>query len=99
MIYLARCHTNVFIRVFLSQATGYCHVPQLNRVPTIRKENEINTRTIITGEATKRIIHSTLRQYLLSAADEFQRNEPVMLIIRQQRTVETIDVDDRLPEK
>ena len=84
------------MRVFLSQATGYCHVPQLNRVSAIRKGNEINIRTIITGEAT---IHSTLRQYLLSAADEFQRNESVMLIIRQQHTVETIDVDDRLPEK
>ena len=85
--------------VFPSQATDYFHVPQPNRVPAIQQENEINTRTIIAGEATKYIIHSTLHQYPLSAADEFQRNEPVMLIIRQQYTVETVDVDDCLPEK
>ena len=85
--------------VFPYQATGCCHVPQPNRVPATQWENEINTRTTITGEATKHIIHSTLRQYSLSAADEFQRNEPVMLMIRQQHTVETVDVDDCLPEK
>ena len=54
---------------------------------------------MITGEATKHIIHSTLRQYPLSAAEEFQRNEPIMLIIRQQHTVETVDVDGCLPEE
>ena len=54
---------------------------------------------MITGEATKPIIHSTLHLYPLSPADEFQRNEPVMLIIRQQHTVETVDVNDCLTEK
>ena len=39
--------------VFPSEATGYYHVPQPNRVPAIQQKNEINTSIIITGEANK----------------------------------------------
>ena len=83
---------------FPFQATDHYHASQSDRVPAIQLKNEIKTRTIITGELTSPIIHSILRKYPLSAAGEFQKNEAVMLMIRRQRTVATIDVDACLPE-
>ena len=53
----------------------------------------------MTDESTSSIVHSALRTYPLSAAGELPRNEALMLMIRRQRTVETVDVDGRLPDK
>ena len=53
----------------------------------------------MTDESNSSILHLTSRTYPLSAAGELPKNEALMLVIRRQRTVETVDVDDRLPEK
>ena len=82
-----------------SQATDYCHASQRNLAPAIQLKNEIKTRTTIMGESTSPIIHSTSHKYPLNAAGEFQTNEAVMPMIRRQRTVESVDVDNCLPEK
>ena len=53
----------------------------------------------MTDELTSSIIHSALCTYPLSAAGELPKTEALMLIIRRPRTVETANVDGRLPEK
>ena len=53
----------------------------------------------MTDETTSSIVHSVLRMYLLSATGELPRNEALMLMIRRQRNLETVDVDDRLLDK
>lgn len=83
--------------VFVSQPTSHCHAPEPNRIPAIQLKNEIKARATTTDESTSTIIHSALRTYPLSAAGELPRNEALMLMIRRQRTVETVDVDGRLP--
>ncbi|CAF2849949.1 unnamed protein product [Rotaria sp. Silwood2] len=95
----ARCHTNLSMDIFLSQPTAHCHAPQPDRVPVIQLKNEIKARAVTTDESTSTIIHSVLRTYPLSAAGELPKNEALMLMIRRQRTGETVDVDGRLPEK
>ena len=85
--------------VFVSHPTSHCHAPQPDRIPTIQLKNEIKTRAITTDESTSTILHSALRTYPLSAADELPQNEALMLMIRRQRTVEKVNVDGRLPEK
>ncbi|CAF4679486.1 unnamed protein product, partial [Rotaria sp. Silwood2] len=70
-----------------------------DRVPAIQLKNDIKARAVITDESTSSIIHSALRTYPLSAAGELSRNEALMLMIRRQRTVETVDVNGRLPER
>ncbi|CAM4849508.1 unnamed protein product [Rotaria magnacalcarata] len=84
---------------FLSQPTSHSHAPQPDRVPAIQLKNDIKARAIITDEPTSSIIHSALRTYPLSAAGELPRNEALMLMIRRQRTTETVDVNGCLPEK
>lgn len=84
---------------FVSQPTAHCHAPQPDRVPAIKLKNEIKTRAIITDEPTSSILHSALRTFPLSSAGELPRNEALMLMIRRQRTVDTVDADGRLPEK
>ncbi|CAF1249209.1 unnamed protein product [Rotaria sordida] len=95
----ARCHTNLSMDVFLSQPTAHGHAPQPDRVPAIQLKNEIKARAVTTDESTSSIIHSALRTYPLSAAGELPKNEALMLLIRRQRTVETVDADGCLPEK
>ncbi|CAF2117211.1 unnamed protein product, partial [Rotaria magnacalcarata] len=95
----ARCHTNLSMDAFISQPTSHSHAPQPERVPAIQLKNDIKARAVITDEPTSSIIHSALRTYPLSAAGELPRNEALMLMIRRQRTVETVDVNGRLPEK
>ncbi|CAF4654819.1 unnamed protein product, partial [Rotaria sp. Silwood2] len=94
----ARCHTNLSMDAILSQPTTHSHAPQPDRVPAIQLKNDIKARAVITDEPTSSIIHSALRTYPLSAAGELPRNEALMLMIRRQRTVETVDVNGRLPE-
>ena len=53
----------------------------------------------MTGETTSSIVHSVLRMYPLSATGGLPRNEALMLMIRRQRNLETVDVDDRLLDK
>ena len=84
---------------FLSQPTSHSHAPQSDRIPAIQLKDEIKTRAVTTDESTSSIVHSALRTYPLSAAGELPRNEALMLMIRRQRTVETADVDGRLPDK
>jgi len=84
---------------FLSQSTPHFHAPQPDRVRAIQLKNDIKARAVITDELTSSIIHSALRTYPLCAAGELPRNEALMLMIRRQRIVETVDVDGRLPEK
>ncbi|CAF3170465.1 unnamed protein product [Rotaria sp. Silwood2] len=79
----------------LSQPTTHFHAPQPDRVPAIQLKNDIKARAVITDESTSSIIHSALRTYPLSAAGELSRNEALMLMIRRQRTVETVDVNGR----
>ena len=50
-------------------------------------------------ETTSSIIRSALRMYPLSATGGLPRNEALMLMIRRQRNVETVDVDGRLLDK
>ena len=54
---------------------------------------------MMTDESTNSILHSALSTYLLSVAGELPRNEALMLMIRRQRTAETVHLDGRLPEK
>ena len=84
---------------FLSQATSYSLAPQPDHIPAIQLKGEIKTRAVMTDESISSIVHSALRTYSLSAAGELPRNEALMLMIRRQRNVETVDVDDRLPDK
>ena len=84
---------------FLSQPTSHSHAPQPDRIPAIQLKDEIKTRAATTDESTSSIVHSALRTYPLSAAGELPRNEALMLMIRRQRSVETADVDGRLPDK
>ncbi|CAF4785068.1 unnamed protein product, partial [Rotaria magnacalcarata] len=95
----ARCHTNSSMDAFVSQPTPHCHAPQPDRVPAIQLKNEIKARAATTDESTSTIIHSVLRTYPLSAAGQLPKNESLMLMIRRQRTTETVDADGRLPEK
>ena len=53
----------------------------------------------MTNETTSSIVHSTLRMYPLSATAGLPRKEALMPMIRRQRNVETVDVDDRLLDK
>ena len=50
----------------------------------------------MTDETTSSIVHLVLRMCPLSATDGLPRNEALMLMIRRQRNVETVDVDGRL---
>ena len=84
---------------FLSQPTSHSHAPQPDRVPAIQLKNEIKARAVMTDEATSSIIHSALYTYPLSVAGELPKNEALMLMIRRQRSVETVDVDGHLLEK
>ena len=84
---------------FLSQPTSHSHAPQPDRIPAIQLKDKIKTRAVMTDESTSSIVHSALRTYPLSAAGELPRNEALILMIRRQRTVETVDVDGRLPDK
>ncbi|CAF2497876.1 unnamed protein product [Rotaria sp. Silwood2] len=84
---------------FLAQPTSHSHALQPDRVPAIQLKNDIKVRAVITDEPSSSILHSVLRTYPLSAAGEFPSNEALMLMIRRQRTVETVDIDGRLPEK
>ena len=84
---------------FLSQPTPHSHAPQPDRIPAIQLKGEIKTRAVMTDESTSSIVHSVLRTYPLSAAGEVPRNEALMLMIRRQRNVETVDVDGRLRDK
>ena len=84
---------------FLSQSTSYSHAPQPDRIPAIDLKNEIKARAMMTDESTSSILHAALHTYPLSAVEELPKNEALMLMIRRQRTVETVDVDGRLPEK
>ncbi|CAF2176293.1 unnamed protein product [Rotaria magnacalcarata] len=95
----ARCHTNLSTNAFLSQPTSHSHAPQPDRIPAIQSKNDIKAGAVITDEPTSSIIHSVLRTYPVSATGELPRNEALMLMIRQQRTTETVDVDGCLPEK
>ena len=83
---------------FLSLPTLHCHAPQPDCVPSIQLKNEIKARAATTDESTSTIIHSALRTYPLSAAGHLPKNESLMLMIRRQRTTETVDADGRLPE-
>ncbi|CAF4525900.1 unnamed protein product, partial [Rotaria magnacalcarata] len=89
----ARCHTNSSMDAFVSQPTPHCHAPQPDRVPAIQLKNEIKARAATTDESTSTIIHSVLRTYPLSAAGQLPKNESLMLMIRRQRTTETVDAD------
>ncbi|CAF3330203.1 unnamed protein product [Rotaria sp. Silwood1] len=84
---------------FLAQPTSHSHTPQSDRVPAIQLKNDMKVCAVITDEPTSSILHSALRTYPLSAAGELPSNEALMLMIRRQCTVETVDVDGRLPEK
>ena len=84
---------------FLSQPTSHSHAPQSDRVPAIQLKNEIKARAVMTDELTSSIIYSALCTYPLCAAGELPKNEALMLVIRRQHTVETVDVNGRLPEK
>ncbi|CAM4983192.1 unnamed protein product [Rotaria socialis] len=84
---------------FLSLPTSHCHAPQPDCVPAIKLKNEIKARAATTDESTSTIIHSALCTYPLSAAGQLPKNESLMLMIRRQRTTETVDANGRLPEK
>ncbi|CAF1344010.1 unnamed protein product [Rotaria sordida] len=84
---------------FLSQSTSHFHAPQPVRVPAIQLKNDIRARAATTDESSSSILHSALRAYPLSATVELPRNEALMLMIRRQRTVETVDADGLLPKK
>ena len=85
--------------VFLSQPTSHSHAPQPNRITAIQLQDEIKTRAVMTDESTSSIVHSVLRTYPQSTAGELSRNEALILMIRRQRTVETVDVDGGSPDK
>ena len=53
----------------------------------------------MTDETTSSIVHSALRVYPLSATGGLPRNEALMLMVRRQRNVDTVDVDGRLLDK
>ena len=99
LICVAPSHINLSMGIFLSQATDYCHTPQADRALAIQLKNEIKTCTIIIGESTSPITHSTLHKYPLSSAGEFQRNKAVMLMARRQHIEETVKVGGYLSEK
>ncbi|CAF2722211.1 unnamed protein product [Rotaria sp. Silwood2] len=84
---------------FLAEPTSHSHASQPDRVSAIQLKSDIKVRAVITDEPTSSILHSVLRTYPLSAAGERSSNEALMLMVRRQRTVETVDVDGRLPEK
>ena len=84
---------------FLSQPTSHSHAPQPDRIPAIELKNEIKARAVMTDESTSSILHSILRTYPLSAAEKLTKNEALMIMIRRQHTVETVDVDGRSSEK
>ncbi|CAF4780521.1 unnamed protein product [Rotaria sp. Silwood1] len=83
---------------FLSQPTSHSHAPQPDRIPAIQLQNEIKARAATTDESTSSILHSAFRTYPLSAVGALPKNDTLMLTIRRQRTVETVDADGRLPE-
>ncbi|CAF3256256.1 unnamed protein product [Rotaria sp. Silwood2] len=83
---------------FLSQPTSHSHAPQPDRIPAIQLQNEIKARAATTDESTSSILHSSLRTYPLSAAGALPKNDTLMLTIRRQRIVETVDADGHLPE-
>ncbi|CAF3256237.1 unnamed protein product [Rotaria sp. Silwood2] len=83
---------------FLSQPTSHSHALQSDRIPAIQLKNEIKARAATTDEYSSSILHLALRTYPLSAAGELPKNDTLMLIIRRQRIVETVDADGRLPE-
>ena len=68
---------------YLSQPTSHPHASQPDRIPAIQLKGEVKTRAVMTDESTNPIVHSALRTYPLSAADEFPRNEAFMLMIRR----------------
>ena len=84
---------------FLSQPKFNSHAPQPDRISAIELKNEIKARAVMTDESTSSILHSALRTYPLGAVGKLPKNEALMTMIRRQRTVETVDVDGRLPEK
>ncbi|CAF5095870.1 unnamed protein product, partial [Rotaria sp. Silwood1] len=77
---------------------SHCHAPQPDRVSAIQLQNAIKARTATTDEPSSSILYSALRTYPLSAAGELPKNDALMLIIRRQRTAETVDADGGLPE-
>ncbi|CAF2695193.1 unnamed protein product [Rotaria sp. Silwood2] len=82
---------------FLSQPTSHSHATQPDRIPAIQLKNEIKARAATTDEYSSSILHSVLRTHPLSAAGGLPKNDTLMLTIRRQRTVETVDADGRLP--
>ena len=84
---------------FLSQPTSHSHAPQPDRIPAIELKNEIKVRAVMTDESANSILRTVLRTYPLSAAGKLPKNEALMIMIRRQRTVETVDVDGRSSEK
>ena len=62
-------------------------------------KGEIKTHALMTDETTSSIVHSALRVYPLSSTGGLPRNEALMLMIRRQRNVETVDVNGRLLDK
>ena len=84
---------------FLSQSTSHFHAPQPDRIPAIELKNEIKARAVMTDESTSAILHSVLRTYPVSATGKLPKNKTFKIMIRRQRTVETVVVDTRLLEK
>ena len=80
---------------FLSQPTSHFHAPQPDRIPAIELKYEVKARVVMTDKSTSSILHSVLHTYPLSAAEELPKNKALMLMIRRQRTVETVDVDGK----
>ena len=87
------------MNAFLSQPKSHSHAPQPDGTPVIELKDETKARAVMTDEPTSSILHLALRTYPLSATRELRKNEALMLMIRRQSTVETVDVDGRLPEK
>ena len=75
---------------FLSQPAAHSHAPQPDRIPAIELKNEVKARAMMTDESTSSILHWALRTYPLSAAGKLPKNEALIIMIRRQRTVETV---------
>ena len=89
----------IFINPFFVFYSTDIFYSEPDRISAIELKNEIKARDVMTDESTSSILHSALHIYPLSAAGELPKNEALMLVIRRQRTVETVDVDGRLLEK
>ncbi len=85
-----RCHTNLSMDAFLSQATSHSHAPTPDIIPVIELKNQIKTRAATTDEQSSAILQSAVRIFPLHAAGQLPRSE---ILMNKGHSLQRIDCD------